>query len=286
MRKHLKLVLFMTLVAPLSVFADNLIFNGGFDMTPWDTGWVASESGTGEIQADTSKDTSSPNACLVLAWGMSGSGGYGTLVQTIYPPAINCTCRAFFKYSIGVSMGGNAGVQLKINKNNNWETEWSDEAALGENIDSTKNWIVWEKVYTVNDTIRGIHFYSGSVTYSPSNSAGAYFWLDNVYISGEKIGIEEKSNIKNPSTTLRASPNPFVQSTVISCQSSRNVGSASGGFSLAIYDIAGKLIKETKGNVITAKAGCSIGKDLKTGIYFVKMNNYKPVKIVKMSYIQ
>ncbi|MDD5530510.1 MAG: kelch repeat-containing protein [bacterium] len=102
--------------------------------------------------------------------------------------------------------------------------------------------------------------------------------IPSKWYEGCATGTEEKSNIKTPSTTLRASQNPFSKSTTISYNIGKNVGSVSGGFSLAIYDIAGKLVEETKDNII--------GENLKTGIYFVKIDGYKPIKVVKLSCIR
>ncbi|MDD2890566.1 MAG: T9SS type A sorting domain-containing protein [bacterium] len=105
----------------------------------------------------------------------------------------------------------------------------------------------------------------------------------------KKSGVEEQASIKTPSTTLRASPNPFVNSTVISYTVGKNVGSASGGFSLAIYDIAGKLV-ESVAMTPSLQSKIEIGQNLKSGIYFVKVNNsltadrhVKLTKIVKLT---
>ncbi|MDD2890148.1 MAG: T9SS type A sorting domain-containing protein [bacterium] len=266
-----KLLTSLVLFSPLSVFADNLVFNGGFDMTPWDTGWVVAgkdtNGGAFGVQADTINH-SSQKSCYIWTFTASGACGWRAITQTIYPPAINCTCRAFLKYNIGYWYGSYADVAIEININNKWKTEWSDMAIYsGESIDSTKNWINWEKVYTGHDTIRGIYFEAGSGTYSPDNMSGANLFIDDVYISGEEIGIEEKSNIKTPSTTLRASPNPFVQKTVVS-------GQWSEGNEIQIYDVAGNLVKETKDNII--------GKDLKAGIYFIKLKSQDYKKLVKI----
>ncbi|MDD5528813.1 MAG: T9SS type A sorting domain-containing protein [bacterium] len=105
---------------------------------------------------------------------------------------------------------------------------------------------------------------------------------------GHNIGVEEKwseatSRLGGDQISkLTAFPNPFVQSTVVSYTVDKNVGQ--GGIypavavSLAIYDISGKLVEETKDNVI--------GKNLKTGIYFVKVNDSKPIKVVKMGIVK
>ncbi|MDD2889898.1 MAG: T9SS type A sorting domain-containing protein [bacterium] len=95
--------------------------------------------------------------------------------------------------------------------------------------------------------------------------------------SSGSVGIEEKSNIKNPSTTLRASQNPFVKSTVISYQIP-----ITGKVSLVIYDISGSCVKTL---VDEDKEAGSYGitlnaKELKTGIYFVRLmaGNHKETK--------
>ncbi|MFA5032473.1 MAG: T9SS type A sorting domain-containing protein [bacterium] len=114
-----------------------------------------------------------------------------------------------------------------------------------------------------------------AVTYGGSD--GGEVWC----LSGKAYGIEEKSpnlDFGFRIWELKAEPNPFIQSTVISY-------SASGGSvksKIQIYDIAGKLVEETKDNIITAKVGCSIGKKLKSGVYFVKVNDSKLTKIIKM----
>ncbi|MDD5528740.1 MAG: T9SS type A sorting domain-containing protein [bacterium] len=97
------------------------------------------------------------------------------------------------------------------------------------------------------------------------------------YAKGIGVGIEENNdNCLMLNAQLKAEPNPFVEKTVVS-------GSASGGFRSAqqeketkiqIYDVSGKLIEGTKDNII--------GKKLKSGVYFIKVNNYKPLKVVKL----
>ncbi|MFA5031960.1 MAG: T9SS type A sorting domain-containing protein [bacterium] len=107
------------------------------------------------------------------------------------------------------------------------------------------------------------------------------------YAKGKGTGVEEKSNIKNPSTTLRVNQNPFTKSTELRVES-KELRVESKEFrenKIEIYDIAGKLIEtqsitQSPNNAITK---ISIGEKLKSGIYFVKVNDYTPVKVVKMN---
>ncbi|MDD2890672.1 MAG: SBBP repeat-containing protein [bacterium] len=97
---------------------------------------------------------------------------------------------------------------------------------------------------------------------------------DYLTIKYSCVGIEEKQwPVVSGEWSVTASPNPFAQKTVVSGQ-----WSVDSKTKIRIYDISGKLVKETKDNVI--------GKDLKSGIYFVRVNDYKPIKVVKMSYIK
>ncbi|MDD5529748.1 MAG: YCF48-related protein [bacterium] len=182
-----------------------------------------------------------------------------------------------------------------------WNTQTSgvnDTLACVDFIDSLNGWIVGTGGCILRTRDGGNHWDAESsptienlrkVQFIDSSHGWAVGDNGTILYYGPFQGIEEKLNIKNQKLNIEAKPNPFVQSTVVSY-------SASGGFRSAqqekdkeikiqVYDISGKLVEETKSNIITAKAGCSIGKNLKPGIYFVKVNDYKPLKIVKMKKI-
>lgn len=85
-------------------------------------------------------------------------------------------------------------------------------------------------------------------------------------------GTEEtKSDIGNQKTELKIWPNPFVSTTSIEYKVK---SLESKDYKVQIYDISGKLVEETKNN--------TIGKNLKAGVYFVKIGELKPVKITKI----
>lgn len=97
-----------------------------------------------------------------------------------------------------------------------------------------------------------------------------YHWSASCEIYTYGPGVEEKSNIKMQNAKLEAFPNPFIQFTRLAVKDKTT--------KIQIYDISGKLVEETKDNII--------GKKLKPGIYFVSVNKYKPIKAVKMSYLK
>lgn len=95
-------------------------------------------------------------------------------------------------------------------------------------------------------------------------------------ILADTIGIQESSTLK-PSNSqtlkLQVFPNPFTTATTI------QLSSASGGLNsqlstLSIFDLSGKLVETTNKMII--------GKNLKAGVYFVKLGNSKPIKLIKL----
>ncbi|MDD5529747.1 MAG: YCF48-related protein [bacterium] len=176
-----------------------------------------------------------------------------------------------------------------------WNTQTSgvnDTLTCVDFIDSLNGWIVgtggcilrtrdggkhWDTESSPTiENLRKVQFIDSSHGWAAGDSGTILYY-------GPFQGIEKKSPPpRRGVATLQISQNPFVEKTVVS-------GFTSGGSEkskIRIYDISGKLIEETKNNIITAKAGCSIGKNLKPGIYFVKVNDYKPLKIVKMKKIK
>ncbi|MDD2889426.1 MAG: T9SS type A sorting domain-containing protein, partial [bacterium] len=106
-----------------------------------------------------------------------------------------------------------------------------------------------------------------------ANNSASY--SDVWYSTG--TGVEEKSNIKNQISKIETYPNPFVEKTVISYSGNKSTNNPPQA-EITIYDITGKLVEEPKDNII--------GKTLKSGIYFVKVAGYKPIKITKMGEIK
>ncbi|MDD2889697.1 MAG: FlgD immunoglobulin-like domain containing protein [bacterium] len=103
--------------------------------------------------------------------------------------------------------------------------------------------------------------------------------------TGHSVGTEEPLNIKNPSTTLRASPNPFVQTTVIS--GSASGGSADSKTKIQIYDVSGKLVRilalNKDNGAITWNGKDNNGKNVPDGTYFCRLNTSTGTKEVKVT---
>ncbi|MDD5530607.1 MAG: SBBP repeat-containing protein [bacterium] len=123
---------------------------------------------------------------------------------------------------------------------------------------------------------------NGYVYVTGKSAGGGY---DYVTIKYSTVGAEEKwseATSRLGGIELTVTPNPFTSTTVISYSGIVNRDSKTN---IKIYDIAGKLVEETKNNTIGGK--------LKSGIYFVKVNDYltadrhvKLTKIVKISYVK
>ena len=220
-------------VFPITTIAENLLINPGFDETPWDTGWTvdtgsSSTEGAG-ASVDASPDTrchSSPRSCELYAGAAvcyhldySRSASAGACVFQEIPPVINCTCRVYFKnkyWKSGLSLhraGWSVDVFVKIN--NEWASQWSTSEA-------NLIWAEWEKIYGASDTVSGIKFCASawaSISDISNASGYAWFWIDDIYISGTEVGVEErtpKPELQKP--RLAIYPNPFKEFTVISYQ--------------------------------------------------------------------
>ena len=96
-------------------------------------------------------------------------------------------------------------------------------------------------------------------------------WTDSysepvVGVLDESSGIENEQDYESNHSWIRIVPNPFTY-----CAS---VTGKSKTVRISIYDLSGRLVEESKDN--------TIGRNLKKGIYFVKIDDYKTVKIVKL----
>lgn len=88
------------------------------------------------------------------------------------------------------------------------------------------------------------------------------------------VAVEESSASVGTKRALSIFPNPFSNSTTIKFNIPNSVGNGRDR-SISIYDISGKLIEKTDNPVI--------GRNLKSGVYFVRVGKSKPVKITKLN---
>ncbi|MDD5529268.1 MAG: SBBP repeat-containing protein [bacterium] len=110
-----------------------------------------------------------------------------------------------------------------------------------------------------------------------SDSLYGFYYADYATIKYTCAGVEEnldsgRQELRN--LELKIGQNPFTQSTVITYHLSMNVVSTSGGFSLAIHDLSGRIVKTLVNGQKPAGDYTTIlnAKGLKTGVYFLTLN--------------
>lgn len=261
--KMKKILIGLILIMPMYARAQNVVFNPGFDMVPWDTGWTVNVYGNG--MATAASDTGDYYCYLYGTGGWNAGSGEGMITQII-PASKNCTCRVYFRLDIW-TMEADGEIGIEVLKNSDWIPELHIVTGY---IDSSQNWNLWEKTYDSTDIIQGIRFYAYGRSYHMNGTGSSHSTLciDDVYIGGT-IGVEESSPRSSLLTPrFSASPNPFTTSTTIKLSTLNSKSST-----ISTFDISGKLVEQTDNPII--------GKDLKKGIYFVKVNNSKPFKIIK-----
>ncbi|MCK4257187.1 T9SS type A sorting domain-containing protein [candidate division WOR-3 bacterium] len=272
MRNVLILICLAYFVVP--TLAENLIINPGFDETPWDTGWTWHgwvEEGTFSATPDTERYYTSHRSCMLRAM-TSWRGAYIDLFQEIQP-AVSCTCRVYFQNRSYNSMYTLTEYRIYVKVNNNYQTEWVCE---GDN----PVWTKWEKIYTSSDTISSIEFGIIAGSGLHGNVGDANFWIDDVYISGTVVGIEE--NVSNNKEIIKIYPNPFRERTVISYSLFVNGNDASRltPYALRIFDVSGRLIRTIPLNLCNPnKSVQSViwdgkdrqGNEVLSGVYFIRL---------------
>ncbi|MBI4722919.1 MAG: hypothetical protein HY769_08015 [Candidatus Stahlbacteria bacterium] len=142
MRKYF---VFIVLVLPIYAMGENVIFNPGFDMTPWDTGWtietdtatnryggICTETAMAQVMPDTS--SSLPNSCYLetVAWINCSPGGAAAQARATISQTFNeipaCTVKMKVKcwWSLGFSECG-YGLNpnfIEVRINNIWQKIW------------------------------------------------------------------------------------------------------------------------------------------------------------------
>ena len=285
--KNLGLV--VVLLVPLYAGGQNVVFNPGFDMMPWDTGWTietdtsffgdnnCSYSAAAEVIAGTGK--SLPNCCSLRTSAYafnpnlySGTAIASAMIYQTFDEITNCEVKAYVKYHIhgnGDCLNRDSViVQLLID--NEWKTNWKVAwRHMGPSREDTLD-TVWTEVCTtiVNATVSGIKIcaLSYSTVYCNCSVASGWvnFWIDDIYVG--EVGVEESKELRVKSRELRALQNPFIVSTEIEGQET--------GDRIEIYDISGNLVENTNKSII--------GKGLSPGVYFIRLKGCRPIKIIKI----
>ncbi|MDD5528684.1 MAG: T9SS type A sorting domain-containing protein [bacterium] len=267
-----KVLIGLMLIVPLSMFASEMITNGGFNsgVTSWSP---TIAHGGGRATPCYTKYYSSPASCEVYAYGYKPSCQFSsiTMSQTI-KPVISCTCKIQYQYSCDApAMSVNKiSIILLINKKN--DTVWTRGDYLygmGENL----VWTQWQGIYTDKDTITGIIF--GADIQSPGTSSytdSVAFWIDDVSITGTPVvGIEEQGSLK---PSLQAVDLKIIKGKIyLSAPKSINA-------ELKIYDLCGRT-KEVIYSGTLSKGDYTFTPNIKkSGVYFVKLSagNIKETK--------
>jgi hypothetical protein len=270
-----------------ALWGNNLVFNPGFDMTPWDTGWAFVETANGWAAGDSSMYLSLPRSCMIYAYGLVSSGEGQAYQET--REAVNCTCRIHYQYVLDAvydtschgTSGVSAEVSISVKINGEWIEEWrkSVHADSVQPSDHSEDsvWTEWEEVYGPGEEIGGIRFGAlGLACEMAPHLASASFWIDDVYVSGE-VGIEERANdqLSMSDYKLTMTPNPFLSFTTISYFVPTKSNSSISRFpvSLRIYDITGSLVR-TLVNEEKSAGRHNVrfsAKNLSAGIYYARI---------------
>ncbi len=286
MRK--KLSIFLFLFVPSISLGDNAVFNSGFDMSPWDSGWTIETDTSSkwdvtlviaEVKPDSGK--SLPNCCYLKTYSQidaPGGGGAGeakakTMITQNFEGITDCEIKAYVKWNWfpGFKSGGGYNKSYAMMEgyiNNEWKLIW--EASIGDNQN-------WTEVSTtlVDDTLSGIRFCTESSFYLTCHCglgwSHSYLWVDDIYVG--EVGIEESEKLRVKSEKLKIWPNPFTEYTAIKSSSYQAINGK-----VQVYDMMGRLVEETN----VGLEDCKIGEKLLPGVYFVKVRGYKPAKIIKL----
>ncbi|MBI4722459.1 MAG: hypothetical protein HY769_05595 [Candidatus Stahlbacteria bacterium] len=128
-----KVVSFIGLIVFAGILrADNLIFNPGFDMTPWDTGWTFFTN-YAIAEGDTGIYHSLPRSCKLNAHAFFSQILPSVDVQQEINPSTCCTCKIYFKCKVGyMEFYGWATASIAVKLNNQWvDVEYIDTTKQG-----------------------------------------------------------------------------------------------------------------------------------------------------------
>ena len=120
------------------------------------------------------------------------------------------------------------------------------------------------------------------------NSSVFSEWMLADDLSG--LGVDESENNKIMRNKLAAYPNPFREKTVIRLECINHVDAVTRSqHSITIYDITGRLVRTfalhsslISHHELTWDGRDIAGNGVKSGIYFLTIKGYKPLKIIKV----
>ena len=215
-------MVFMILCVPVYEWGDNAVFNSGFDMSPWDSGWtIEIDTSTRWPNCDTYAEVISdsgrslPNCCCLVANGGAECSGGGSsaefyanaMIYQTFNEIENCQIKAYVKYCMWIhpmkkiinTYTVNAKntfyvkTRVQVNVNDEWKTIWEKSDTSRVTIDT-----IWTEVDVFVDTnVTGVRFLAtcylrNSCCFDPY--LNVWFWIDDIYVG--KAGIEESEKLR------------------------------------------------------------------------------------------
>ncbi len=135
------------------------------------------------------------------------------------------------------------------------------------NITPTDLYISNFAAHPIFDNVSQIYFRAaGEISATTPAEVIAWTSIDEpvVGVLDETIGIENEYQTAFP--VMKVTPNPFRYQTEIK--------GIAGMTTVRIFDVSGQFVEESNSNII--------GNNLEGGVYFIEVEGYKPVKIIKL----
>ena len=273
-------ILFTGILFATNLFADNAVFNGSFDMVPWDSGWTKSVyfnthnekwiSFSKTITSDSGM--SPPNSCIIGASAginppPSDSSSSIFLQKEIFqyfPPVSNCIFKVWIYGNLS-AFNGTAGDSIQLFINGKWTSVWKF------NSGQALSYLTWtEFCDTIESVVSGVKFKAWSMAYSEVDVLPAgvnnYFFLDDFSIT--QIGIEER---QFPVNSGQWSVNIIKDKIYLSVPNSSSPNNYYPNTLITIYDLTGRP-KETVYFGTLTKGNYTFTPNIhKSGIYFVRL---------------
>jgi hypothetical protein len=260
-----KIFIGLMLVLPLSIFADEMITNGGF--TSGMTGWTPHiGNSVCSVSFSSSECCSTPGSCKLDAYAYRPSLGYygsAGITQTI-KPTVSCKCKVMLRYTKDITSATDGdGALVYFLVNGKYSLLWIDERWHFEWQEPESVWVKLSQTYSATDTITGIWFYARVSSFSSAESNQLTLWVDDVSIIGTPVvGIEEQ---QLPVVPPQADQLSVIKDNI--CLSVSRMMDAD----VKIYDLCGRE-KEVVYSGTLSKGDYTFTPNIhKNGVYFVRL---------------
>jgi hypothetical protein len=187
----------------------------------------------------------------------SGPMGFGRLTTEPgidFQPSLTCDDSGRVWVAWTSASGGQENIRVARYDGSKWEREYvtADPQYYDTNpfilADNTgRVWVFWQRDDGRDENICASYFY------------------------GQMEGVNSETYPARSAhpLALRAYPNPFRRNAIVTCTESRRCG-----IRISIHDVAGRIVQRTCSPVI--------GDGLKPGVYFLRADDCKPIKVMKV----